>query len=199
MRKRFTDTSLFRLAVLVVAFFPGVLAYAQSGAVLEEVVVTAQKRAESIQDAPISVSAMTNETLEELGVLSVQDIVAYIPGLSGITQGGLAFNIWAIRGIATSTFGDGADTSVGVFSDDAYIGRNIIANTTAFDLQRIEVVKGPQGTLFGRNAVAGAISMHTNRPEIGENSLKIKAGAGNLGQVGGEFAANVAIGERSAV
>lgn len=166
--------------------------YAGSWAI-EEVVVTAQKRAESAQDVPVAISAFSEEMVTNTGADAVGDIIAMVPGLTGTSSSeGLSF--WAIRGIASNDFTVGAEPSVGTYIDDAYIGRNIHALSSFYDVSRIEVVKGPQGTLFGRNAAAGAISIITNAPEQ-ENSAKVGVGVGNEGQREYDLVANWAASE----
>lgn len=164
---------------------------------IEEIVVTAQKRAESIQDVPVSISALSAEMADNMGADSIDEIIPVVPGLTGST-GGLAANIWALRGISSNDFTVGGEPSVGVFIDDAYIGRNALATGAYFDIDRIEVVKGPQGTLFGRNAAAGAISIITKKPEF-ENSLKLGAGVGNEGQQDYNVIGNLAASDEFAV
>ena len=164
---------------------------------IEEIVVTAQKRAESIQDVPVSISALSGEMADNMGADSIDEIIPMVPGLTGST-GGLASNTWAIRGISSNDFTVGGEPSVGVFIDDAYIGRNALAVGAYFDIDRIEVVKGPQGTLFGRNAAAGAISIITKKPEF-ENSLKFGVGVGNEGQQDYNVMGNLAASDEFAV
>ena len=101
--------------------------------------------------------------LVKTGVNNVTALIPMVPGLTG-TSYGIVTNTWAIRGISTNDWTIGSEPSVGVFFDDAYIGRNILSTGAFYDVERIEVVKGPQGTLFGRNAAAGAISIVSNKP-----------------------------------
>jgi iron complex outermembrane recepter protein len=165
-----------------------------SAQVLEEVLVTAQKRAESIQDIPIAVSAFDQSFIQKSGIESAADLVAYTPGLSGQSYQATE-TVLTIRGIGTQAFGIGADSSVGMFIDDQPIGRTTLIGNSFFDVERIEVVKGPQGTLFGRNASAGAISVITNKANTDESSLDLLASAGDEGQQMYEGAGNWAINE----
>lgn len=130
---------------------------------LEEVVVTAQRRAQSLQDVPIAVSAFSSETLKESDINYVTDLMAYTPGLTGARQG-VGVTQFAIRGISSNSYGVGGDNSVGIFVDDVYAGRATIAGLPFLDTARVEVLKGPQGSLFGRNTSAGAISITSNKP-----------------------------------
>lgn len=181
------------LAVAVSASLAPVSVYAQ----LEEVVVTAQKRAQNLQDVPIAISAINAEVLAETGAITITQIIPMVPGLTG-SDYGLATNTWAIRGISSNDWSFGSEPAVGVFFDDAYVGRNIFATGTFFDISRIEVVKGPQGTLFGRNAAAGAISLISNKP-ADENEAKLGISLGDEGQQRYEVVGNLALSDSFAV
>jgi iron complex outermembrane receptor protein len=131
---------------------------------LEEVVITAQKRQQSLQDVPISVSAFSGEMLKEGRMADIRGIVDFTPGFSGKTEDGFT-DALAMRGIATNDFGIGGDPSVAMFVDGIWSGRTGGVMTAMYDVERAEVVKGPQGTLFGRNSIAGAVSVITAKPE----------------------------------
>ena len=172
------------------AWFPAIAqdAAEDAEARLQTVTVTTQKRAESINEVPIAISAVPGETLEATGISNVTELIPYVPGLTGNATG-VATNIWNIRGIGTNDFSVGSEPAVAVFLDDAYIGRNVNATAAFFDIERIEVVKGPQGTLFGRNASAGAISIISKKPED-VNTLEIGLGIGNEDQTEASLIAN---------
>ena len=131
---------------------------------LEEVVITAQKRQQSLQDVPLSVSAFTGDMLKEGRMADIRGIVDFTPGFSGKTEDGFT-DALAMRGIATNDFGIGGDPSVAMFVDGIWSGRTGGVMTSMYDVERAEVVKGPQGTLFGRNSIAGAVSVITNKPD----------------------------------
>lgn len=131
---------------------------------LEEVIVTSQKRQQSVQDVPLSVSAFSGDMLKESRMADIRGIVDFTPGFSGKTEDGFT-DALAMRGIATNDFGIGGDPSVAMFVDGIWSGRTGGVMTALFDVERAEVVKGPQGTLFGRNSIAGAVSIITNKPE----------------------------------
>ena len=169
-----------------------------SAQVLEEVLVTAQKRSESVQDIPIAVSAFDQSFMRKSGIENAADLVAYTPGLSGQSYQATE-SVFTVRGIGTQAFGIGADNSVGMFIDDQPIGRTTLIGNSFFDLERIEVVKGPQGTLFGRNASAGAISIITNKANAEKSSLDILVSAGDEGQQRFEGAGNWAINDQFAL
>jgi outer membrane receptor protein involved in Fe transport len=130
--------------------------------VLEEVIVTAQKRAESLQDVPISVAAMSGEKMEDNGILDLEELTQYMPNVN-INQGRATPNLF-IRGIGSGV-NAGFEQSVGMYIDGVYSGRGPLANVpTTWDVARVEVLKGPQGILFGKNTIGGAINITTNRP-----------------------------------
>ncbi len=130
---------------------------------LGEVIVTAQKRQQSLQDVPLSVSAFSGVFLKESRLGDIRGLVDFTPGFSGKTEDGFT-DALAMRGIATNDFGIGGDPSVAMFIDGVWAGRTGGVVTSFYDIERAEVVKGPQGTLFGRNSIAGAVSIITNKP-----------------------------------
>ena len=130
---------------------------------LEEVIVQAQHREESLADVPISITVLDGQALQSQGITRIEDFTALAPGLSGWEQG-VSTPIYAIRGISTNSFGIGGEASVAVIVDDSYVGRINSTSLTMVDVNRVEVLRGPQGTLFGRNATAGAIIIYNNQP-----------------------------------
>ncbi|MEC8428627.1 MAG: TonB-dependent receptor, partial [Pseudomonadota bacterium] len=144
---------------------------------LEEVIVTAQKRAQSSQDVPIALSAFTGDMIKQIGATDFKGLTHVTPGFS-VTGGSDAFARSYIRGIGSNDTGIGADPSVGVYVDGIYASRNGGALTDLMDIARVEVLKGPQGTLFGRNSIGGAISIVTEKPSD-EVSGKLALDIGN--------------------
>ena len=168
------SNSVKKHLVLAVAMtMPGV-AFSQA---LEEVVVTAQKRAQSAQDVPISITAMSSDFIEDRGIASATDLEKFTPGLR-IPQQDASKTFIRIRGVGSRKFDIGAAGSVGVFTDEVYMPRFSGADIGFLDIERIEVLKGPQGTLFGRNTAAGAISSWTRKPSH-ETEGFVEAGVGN--------------------
>jgi iron complex outermembrane receptor protein len=142
--------------------------------VLEEVIVTAQKRAESMQDAPIAISAFNNESIQELGAFNAVDLGEYIPNVSIAQTFGSSNNIRVnIRGIGSGEPSLTIDPKVGIYVDGVYIARNAGAVFDIVDLEMIEVLRGPQGTLWGKNTTGGAVNIRTKKPkgELGFNQL----------------------------
>jgi len=151
-------------------------AHAQAGPgstewLIEEITVTARKREEDLQSTPLSISAFSGESLEFRGVDRVDGIADFTPNLSfgnSPTFGG-AGNSAAIyiRGIGQKEFVPTVDPGVGLYVDGVYIGRSVGGILDLIDIERVEVLRGPQGTLFGRNTIGGAISITTRKPGEG--------------------------------
>lgn len=154
-------------------------AAASSSFVMEEVVVTAQMRTESSQDVPISIQAFSSETIERLGATQVMDLARSAPSLS---TGGIpgSNQTSGIRGVVDQGRNIGIDSRMGVYIDGVYQGRSSTNNQPLLGLESVEILRGPQGTLFGKNTVSGAINLNTRKPTekfVGE----VKAGLGNEG------------------
>ncbi|MCB1845483.1 MAG: TonB-dependent receptor plug domain-containing protein, partial [Halioglobus sp.] len=130
---------------------------------LEEVLVTARKREENLQQVPIAVSVVTAKDIKEAGLVRLQDITQLVPNMTYLETNTNKFTNVTLRGISSGG-GLGNDPAVGVYVDEVYIGRDSGFNADLLDIQRVEVLKGPQGTLFGRNTTVGAINISTRRP-----------------------------------
>ncbi len=156
-----------RLTIAVAAALPFMLnaVAAQSQLMLEEVVVTSQKRVESLADVPISVNVMAGQKMAESGITNLNDLADFVPNLS-MNQTGIGTNI-TVRGIS-SGINPAFEQSVGMYVDDIYYGRAQLARAPYLDMDRVEVLRGPQPILFGKNAIAGAISMITKRASVDE-------------------------------
>ncbi len=128
---------------------------------LEEIVVTAQKRAQSLQDVPISVAAVTGEKMSEAGIENLEDLSLYVPNLR-VIEAGLVPQMY-IRGIGSGS-NQGFEQSVGTYSDGVYAGRSLQSRSAFMDLERVEVLRGPQSILFGQSSIAGAISLVSASP-----------------------------------
>jgi iron complex outermembrane receptor protein len=133
--------------------------------VLEEVIVTAQKRTESLQDVPISVTAIQGAKLQEAGIANMSALADYVPNLT-ISDAAVNTNIF-MRGMGSGN-NQAFEQSVGMYIDGVYMGRGRQYRSPFLDVQRVEVLRGPQGTLFGKNTVAGAINVTTASPDMGE-------------------------------
>jgi iron complex outermembrane receptor protein len=142
---------------------------ATAGQALEEVVVTARKRVESLQDAPISISVFSASDLQARGVEGMEDLTRYAPNLVVQSNPGngssTAVAAVYIRGVGQDDFQPTIEPGVGIYIDGVYLARSVGALLDVLDVERIEVLRGPQGTLFGRNTIGGAISVTTKKPD----------------------------------
>jgi outer membrane receptor protein involved in Fe transport len=151
-----------RLLPLAIAIAtPVAVAEESDEVVLEEIVVTAQKREESLQDVPISVNAVSGEKLAAAGIARLDDLKAYVPNLQ-VTETGIANNFY-IRGIG-SGLNQGFEQSVSTYADGVFRGRGPQSRMPFLDLERVEVLRGPQPILFGKNAIAGAVNLISAKP-----------------------------------
>ena len=139
-----------------------------------DIIVTAQRRAERIQDIPVAISAFGGETIARVGIVSLENIAPRVPSFYFGSFGASRPQLY-IRGIGTRSFDPGSESSVGVFVDDVYLGRASGSFGSLRDIERIEVLRGPQGTLYGRNTIAGAINIITKGPT---NEFTAEAEAG---------------------
>lgn len=148
---------------------------------LEEVVVTAERRSQTLQEIPLAVSAITGEAIERAHITRTEDLAAAAPGLQ-ISKGRLGSQRMVIRGIGGSLRDNIAGSpKVAFFVDDVYVSSGAGMDMAFFDLERIEVLRGPQGTLYGKNAIAGAVNVYSNPPSR-ELEAKASFNLGNYGQ-----------------
>ncbi|MFK8051322.1 MAG: TonB-dependent receptor [Halioglobus sp.] len=158
---------------------------------LEEIVITARKREESVQDTPIAVSAFSGASLEARGITKISGIANITPNMTFDninTNGGGGSNASVyIRGVGQTDFIPSADPGVGIYVDGVYLARSIGSVLDVIDIERIEVLRGPQGTLFGRNTIGGAVAIHTIKPhdEFG-GKVRAKVGTDNRLDIGGQ-------------
>jgi iron complex outermembrane receptor protein len=156
---------------------------------VQDIVVTAQRREQSLQKVPISVTAFNAASLEALSAESIGDLDSFTPGLT-INDTSVTQPSFAIRGVQTDDFGIGTEPSVGIFVDGIYSGRSGSSLIFFNDVQRVEVLKGPQGTLFGRNTSGGAISIITNKPDD-QRSLNGTIQIGNYRKIRADATLNI--------
>ncbi|MEP5765108.1 MAG: TonB-dependent receptor [Halieaceae bacterium] len=164
-------------AALVLAIYgSGALAQART---LEEVIVTATKRAESLQDVPVAVNAFSADTIQEAGINNAGDLAIMTPALN-INVNQSPFNArMTIRGIGTAQTDPALEPSVGLFVDGVFLGRTGLGMSDLTDIERIEVLQGPQGTLYGKNTNAGAISVITKKPNFDQFEGYVEGTAGD--------------------
>ena len=149
---------------------------------VDTLVVTAQKREQNIQDVPVSVTAFGAADLEARNVITFEEVARSVAGLQFENDVDIRTSRIRIRGITGGGATAGTDSSVGVYIDEVYLGQSAAANTDLFDLERVEVLRGPQGTLFGRNTLSGVINMTSQRPSE-EFGGYLKAEYGNFNHV----------------
>lgn len=188
----------FRLSTLsqAVAFATAVSGTAYA-AQIEEVVVTAQKRAENLQDVPIAISAFSGDNIKAMGAQNLTDLGKSTPGVEMHNDTSLQ-PTYNIRGIQTGDFTVGSDPAVAVYVDGVYTGRGAGAEVPLADIDRVEVLKGPQGTLFGRNATGGAIHIITKKPAF-ENETEVNFTAGNYDRLAADVIGNYVLNDNLAV
>jgi iron complex outermembrane receptor protein len=151
---------------------------------IDEIVVTAQRRSERLQDVPVTVTAFGAQEVQQARIREIDDVATRTPGLNFDAFPASQPRI-AIRGIGSSDRGAAGDPSSAVFLDEIYLGRPAAVAFDAFDISRIEVLKGPQGTLYGRNVVGGAINVVSNRPDFDRLDAAAEATAGNYERLEG--------------
>jgi len=164
---------------------------------IEEIVVTAQKRVESVQDIPLSITALTGDELDNKGLYGMEDVARYVPNFE-MTTGNISRNTTIrIRGIGSAGSNPGIEPSVGSFLDGLYMPTNAMNFGELTDISSVEILRGPQGTLYGRNTPVGALNVTTKKPTQDFDSL-IKVGFGDFdqtnisGYVGGGLSETVA-------
>ncbi len=171
----------------------GVFAQSESNSlVLEELIVTAQKREQNLQEVPISVAAFDNEFLEQANIDDILELQFFTPGLQTLITGNIGATSIAIRGLGTTGGGVSLESAVGIYVDGVYRARQSSAISDLIDLERVEVLKGPQGTLFGRNTISGAIQYISVAPQP-EFEGWVEVQAGNLDHKNIKGAINIPI------
>ncbi|MBI1401355.1 TonB-dependent receptor [Hyphomonas sp.] len=203
---RFTDSKYVLLAgasVLAMSFF-GQAAFAQEEDAPDDarrlgtVTVTTQKVEQSIQDVPIAVSAFDEEALNKMQLAGGPDLVKSIPNVS-FTKGNFAGYNFKVRGIGNDAVAQSGDAGVGVHQNDVPLTSNALFEAEFFDMERIEVLRGPQGTLYGRNATGGVFNAITAKPVMEEWQGNVSATLGNFGTMKYKGMLNVPLGDKLAV
>ncbi len=166
------------LATAVMAVMTAETAFAQ----LEEVVVTAERREASVQDTPISIEALTEKDIQDRGIFNNLDMINEVVGVNGYgSPQGTSSTAFVIRGIGDGAPNISLDPAAGRYIDGVYLGKNQGSSPDVVDLARIEVLKGPQGTLSGRNSTSGTINYISKAPSE-EFDMSLRAGTGNYGR-----------------
>ena len=158
---------------------------------IEEITVTAQKREENLQEIPISIIAVTGDTLRERGIANVNDLKEAVPNLYLSSGTGSTQSTWlTMRGVRTGSVNLTVNPAVGMYIDGVYISKIMGANLDLEDIERVEVLRGPQGTLWGKNTIAGAANFVTQKPTA-DPSILLQTEAGNFDYFKGRVTANV--------
>ena len=175
--------------------------YAQdSDSAIEEVLVTSERREVSLQEVPVAVTALSSLDLERKVITDVQDLQYAVPNISiaantGTANGARIF----LRGIGEDESRASAEPAVGVYVDGIFVGRAVGALFDLVDLERVEVLRGPQGTLYGRNSNGGAIRLISKKPQFDENTFDVGATLGSDGLFDAKLAGNIALSDRAAI
>ena len=167
-----------------------------------EILVTARRREESLQDTPVAISAFSAETLQERQITQTQDLERITPSLqfkpAGQLSGNSASSVVFIRGVGQVDPTAAVDPGVGVYLDEVYLGRAVGGAIDFGDIAGVEVLRGPQGTLFGRNTIGGAILVRTQQPKLGEFSGRARVRGGSENLIEGFGVVNVPLGTTAA-
>ena len=187
-----TKSKIVRAALCGVAISASTTAFAQDQAATEtvgpgtegvaDIVVTAQRRSQSINSVPLTVTAVSGEQLVEQGVRSADDLVKIVPALT-VAKSQNNTPVYTLRGVGFQTQNMTSTSPVGVYVDEVAYAYPYLAGNVAFDLDRVEALKGPQGTLYGRSTTGGVINFITAKPET-TPSGSLTFGAGNYGAFG---------------
>ncbi|NOX68811.1 MAG: TonB-dependent receptor [Gammaproteobacteria bacterium] len=205
MNQKTANANLFRpqrtavSAAVTAALVTATLCSPASAQVLDEIIVTATKRDESVQDVPLAITALSGDFTRSVNLNDVKDLISFTPGVTGNSQDSFIDAV-SVRGIRTQDFGVGGDPSAAIFKNDLYEGRNGSAVTSLYDIDRAEILRGPQGFLFGRNSIGGAINVYTRQAEVnGGTSGYIELDVAERGHFVFEGAVNIPVSDTFAM
>ncbi|KCZ93470.1 TonB-dependent receptor [Hyphomonas johnsonii] len=182
-------------ALALAASMPGIAQEQdEDTARLGTITVTAERRAESIQSVPIAVTALDAAALDARQIAEVQSLKSIVPNIviEDAPGSGTSVKLF-LRGVGTDNPVFSGDGAVGVYIDDVFIARALGANFDLYDVDRVEVLRGPQGTLYGRNSSGGALKIQTADPVMNETLVKAEVAAGNIGQIEAKAAFNLPV------
>ncbi len=162
-----------------------------------EIVVTALRRSERLQDVPVSISVLSGTSLSQEGLRQVTDLGGRVPNLQVSTVGGDSIPVFSLRGISMVDYGPNQQGPVATYFDEVYRGSLPMIPVGMFDLERVEVLRGPQGTLYGKNTTGGAINFISHKPDFKSEGY-LKLGYGNYGRFDAEGAAQLPLGDQLA-
>jgi iron complex outermembrane recepter protein len=197
-RKKFAALTYAVLAGgALAAVLPGA-SRAEQGEVLDEIIVTAQKKNQSVLDVGMSVNAMGGEELTSAGITDPSELNGFVPSLNVKNNIPGASPIFTIRGVGLNNFAANNNPTVGVYIDEVFLASTAMMSFSLYDIDRVEVLKGPQGTLYGRNTTAGAIGFFTKKPEH-EFDADVSVTYGNFEHFEAEGSLNIPLGETLAM
>lgn len=165
----------------------------------EKIIITGQKRVELLTEVPAAISAYSGQSLQQMGLNSASELSFVSPSITFTQSSNTRGEGFSVRGVGTSIFSDTVEQSVGFVVDGVVIGRSGQASGDMLDVQRIEVLRGPQGMLFGKNASAGLISVITQKPRVGVTSAEINTSAGSHNEVKAQLIGNIPAGDMATV
>lgn len=172
---------------------------AESAADAGEIVVTAAKRSENLQAVPISISAISGSDLAKSRISSVDSLVSKVVNLQLTSIVGDNTPIFSLRGVSMSDYSLNQSSPVATYYDEVYKGNFAFLGVAMYDLERIEVLRGPQGTLYGKNTTGGAVNLISRTAKLGESSGNFSAGYGNYNRIDLNGAVNLPLGEKAAL
>ena len=200
MKKKYSGVYLWAPVLLTLSLPQLATAQDDEDTRFEEITVTATKRAESIYDVPLSVSAFEGDALLTQGITDVTDIGKFVPNMNvtGFSAGHVSSVNVFIRGIGIQDHLIAVDPGVSVSVDGVYLGRQVGQNWNLANIERVEVLRGPQGTLYGRNSIGGAVNIITKTPGLDEGA-KVSLEVGSRGRLNGDFYADWRLSDNSAM
>jgi iron complex outermembrane receptor protein len=200
MDKRNLAVIMFAAPLGALGVAPAAFAQEPEDSVFDTVIVTAQKREQSIYDVPVAISAFTPEAMERQGITDLTDIGKFVPNLNitGFSAGHTSSQNPFIRGIGLQDHLITTEPGVGVYVDGVYLGRQVGQNWSLANIERVEVLRGPQGTLYGRNSIGGAINIITRKPGANPGG-KVSLTAGSRGRLNGDVYADMPLSDEFAM
>jgi iron complex outermembrane receptor protein len=169
----------------------------EAGAVvaIDEIIVTAQRRSERLQDVPVSITAVSGEDLVKQRIETPGDLVSVVPNLQAVTTVGEGTPVFSLRGVSMADFSLNQQSPVATYTDEVYKGSFPLLGPELYDIDRIEVLRGPQGTLYGKNTTGGAVNIISRKPGFDTDGY-ISLGAGNYSRIEANGAFQTALNER---
>ena len=165
---------------------------------VEDIVVTAQRRSERLQDVPVSVTALSSDTITKQRIVTASDLANVVPNLQSVSTVGDTTPIFALRGISMSDYSLNQASPVATYYDEVYKGNFALLGVALYDLDRVEVLRGPQGTLYGKNTTGGAVNLIAAKPQFTASGA-LSAGYGNYDRFESAGFINTALGQKVAV